>query len=264
MKYKLSIFYLALIVAGFNLNAQTLKDSLFEKREFIIENDTLLYRIMYPENFSEDQEYPVVLFLHGAGERGNDNNTQLALGSSLFTSSENRKKYPSIVVYPQCPKNDYWANLTADRTVKPISFTFKNGGEPNKSLKLTMLLLDELIAKPFTKNNQIYVMGVSMGGMGTYEILYRKPTTFAAAIPICGGGDPETTKKYALNTELWIFHGGNDDVVSPHLSINMVNSILLNGGKPNFTLFGKANHNSWDSTFAEPNLLPWLFTKIKN
>lgn len=264
MKYKLSIFYLALIIAGFNINAQTLKDSLFEKREFIIENDTLLYRIMYPENFSEDKEYPVVLFLHGAGERGNDNNTQLALGSSLFTSSENRTKYPAIIVYPQCPKNDYWANLTADRTVRPISFTFQNGGEPNKSLKLTMQLLDELIAKPFTKKNQIYVMGVSMGGMGTYEILYRKPTTFAAAIPICGGGDPETTKKYALNTELWIFHGGNDDVVSPHLSLNMVNSILLNGGKPNFTLFGKDNHNSWDSTFAEPNLLPWLFTKIKN
>lgn len=263
MNYKLLTFHIFLCIFSFGTKAQTTNDLLFEKKEFIVKSDTLLYRIMYPENFSENNQYPLVLFLHGAGERGNDNNTQLTHGSSLFASPENRLNYPAIVVFPQCPKNDYWANLSADRTVKPISFKFQNGGEPTKSLKLVMLLLDELLTKPYAKKNQIYVMGLSMGGMGTFEILSRRPTTFAAAIPICGGANPNTTKKYALNTELWIFHGAQDDVVNPQLSIEMVSSILAAGGTPNFTLFGKDNHNSWDSTFAEPNLLPWLFTRIK-
>ena len=124
-------------------------------------------------------------------------------------------------------------------------------------------MLDDLLAKPYTNKKQVYVMGLSMGGLGTFEILNRKPTTFAAAVPICGGGNPETTTSYATNTALWVFHGAKDDVVSPQLSIGMVSGILNAGGHPNFTLYSNDNHNSWDSAFAEPQLLPWLFSKIK-
>ena len=102
-----------------------------------------------------------------------------------------------------------------------------------------------------------------MGGMGTFEILYRKPETFAAAFAICGGGNAETVSKYASNTPLWVFHGAKDDLVDPQLSIAMVSADLKAGGKPNFNLYADANHNSWDSAFAEPQLLPWLFSKSK-
>ncbi|MCB0470047.1 MAG: phospholipase, partial [Flavobacteriaceae bacterium] len=105
--------------------------------------------------------------------------------------------------------------------------------------------------------------GLSMGGMGTYEILSRKPDMFAAAFAICGGGNPELTENYATKIPMWIFHGAKDDVVNPQLSIDMVSAILKFGGKPNFTLYADDNHNSWDSAFAEPELLLWLFSKTK-
>ena len=117
--------------------------------------------------------------------------------------------------------------------------------------------------KPFINKQKVYVGGLSMGGMGTFEIVYRKPNLFAAAFSICGAGNPKATKEYAKTTHFWVFHGANDNVVNPRLSVKMVDGILENGGKPNFTLYGKDNHNSWDSAFAEPELLPWLFSKSK-
>lgn len=255
------IFSCCLFLSFFGAISQIAEVSLFEKKQFIKELDTLQYRILYPLNFSEEKVYPLVLFLHGAGERESDNETQLTHGSALFLTNESRTNFPAIVVFPQCPKNDYWANLTADRTTKPITFEFKNGEKPTKSLGLVIGLLDDLLTKSYTNKKKVYVMGLSMGGMGTFEILNRKPTTFAAAIPICGGGSPETTASYATTTALWIFHGAKDDVVSPQLSIGMVSGILNAGGNPNFTLYSNDNHNSWDSAFAEPNLLPWLFSK---
>lgn len=244
-------------------NAQNSEISLFEKKQFIQNNDTLKYRILYPINFSKENQYPVVLFLHGSGERGNDNSSQLIHGSSLFLADDNRAQFPAIVVFPQCPENDYWANVKVDRTTQPISLIFSNGEEPTKSLRLTMSLMDNLLKESYVKKDQLYVMGLSMGGMGTFEILSRKPAMFAAAVPICGGGNPETAVNYATNTALWIFHGAKDDVVNPLLSVQMVTGILKAGGKPSFTLYDKDNHNSWDSAFSEPNLLPWIFSKNK-
>ncbi|HMC01708.1 MAG TPA: hypothetical protein VKN14_11800, partial [Flavobacteriaceae bacterium] len=98
---------------------------------------------------------------------------------------------------------------------------------------------------------------------GTFEILYRKPDMFTAAFAICGAGNPETVKTYANKTELWVFHGAKDDVTNPQFSIDMVSAYLKAGGNPNFTLYADDNHNSWDSAFAEPELLPWLFSKSK-
>ncbi|MDP3358212.1 MAG: prolyl oligopeptidase family serine peptidase [Lutibacter sp.] len=263
MKYKKTFLRLSMFLVFVYANAQNSEISLFEKKQFIQNNDTLNYRILYPINFSKEKQYPAVLFLHGSGERGNDNSSQLIHGSSLFLAADNQAQFPAIILFPQCPENDYWANVTVDRTTQPISLKFSNGDEPTKSLGLTMTLMDILLNEPYVEKNQLYVMGLSMGGMGAFEILARKPAMFAAAIPICGGGNPETAVNYATNTALWIFHGAKDDVVNPLLSIEMVTGILKAGGKPSFTLYDKDNHNSWDSAFAEPQLLPWLFSKNK-
>lgn len=238
-------------------------ENLYSKEYFINQSDTLQYRIMMPKDFDDSKQYPIILFLHGAGERGSDNKAQLVHGSKLFASEENREKFSAIVIFPQCSKNSYWANAKVDRSTKPIRLEFPLNIEPTKPLKLVMQLMDEISSKPYVDKNKIYIGGLSMGGMGTFEMVYRKPRFFAAAISICGAGNPEATKVYAKTTPFWVFHGANDDVVNPLSSVNMVEGILKNGGKPNFTLYAKDNHNSWDSTFAEPELLPWLFSNIK-
>ncbi|MEO6347335.1 MAG: alpha/beta hydrolase-fold protein [Aquaticitalea sp.] len=233
----------------------------FSKEIYVVGNDTLNYRLLMPSNFNKTKNYPVVLFLHGAGERGNDNQTQLTHGAKLFIKY--RDSFPAIVIFPQCPKEDYWANVMIDRSKSPLDITFSKDSPPTKALTLVMELMDDMSQKKYVNIKQIYVGGLSMGGMGTFEILYRRPTMFTAAFAICGAGNPETTKAYAKYTPMWIFHGANDDLVNPQYSVDMVSGILKYGGKPNFTLYSKDNHNSWDSAFAEPQLLPWLFSNTK-
>ncbi|MFC4723340.1 alpha/beta hydrolase-fold protein [Geojedonia litorea] len=262
MKIKLLFTFVLVYSLSYNtLFAQDQK--LYEHKQFVNGKDTLNYRIMLPKKFDNTKKYPVLLFLHGAGERGNDNTIQLVHGSSLFAKRKNRKKFPAIVIFPQCPKDDFWANASVDRSTKPISLNFPLGGEPTKSLKLVMELMESYLNHAYVKKDQIYVGGLSMGGMGTFELLYRKPKMFAAAFSICGAGNPVATEAYAKKTELWVFHGAKDDIVNPQLSIDMVSGVLQAGGTPNFSLYANDNHNSWDSTFAEPELLPWLFSKSK-
>lgn len=256
MVAKKTIFKAFFLLCAFQTFAQY---DLYQKKEFIENLDTLKYRIMYPKDFSADTSYPLVLFLHGAGERGNDNEKQLTHGSSLFTTPENLEGYPAIVIFPQCPTDDYWSNAKVNRKSNPIKFRFRYGRKPTKALSLVLDLLNKMLETPFIKKDQVYVMGLSMGGLGTYELLYRKPQLFAAAIAICGGGKPKASKKYALRVPVWAFHGAKDNVVDPTLSLKMVSKILKYGGHPQFTLYEGANHNSWDSAFAEPNLLAWLF-----
>ena len=259
--YKIGILALLFFFVSNILLAQ--QQELYKEAFFIKKRDTLKYRIMFPKDFSKEKQYPLVLFLHGAGERGNDNQAQLVHGSKLFASEINRDSFPAIVVFPQCPKNDYWANAIVDRTTKPLTLKFPLDIAPTKALELVMEFMDDYTNNSFVKKEQMYVGGLSMGGMGTFEILYRKSDMFAAAFTICGAGNPETTKNYATNTPLWVFHGAKDDVVNPQASINMVSGILKYGGKPNFTLFADDNHNSWDSAFTQPELLSWLFSKSK-
>ena len=261
INFKTEILVLVFFFVSNILLAQ--QQELYEEAFFIQKGDTLKYRIMFPKDFSKEKQYPLVLFLHGAGERGNDNKTQLVHGSKLFASEMNRDSFPAIVIFPQCPKNDYWANATVDRSTKPLTLNFPLNIAPTKSLKLVMEFMDDYTNNSFVKKEQVYVGGLSMGGMGTFEILYRKSNMFAAAFTICGAGNPAATKKYATKTALWVFHGAKDDVVNPQASINMVSGILKYGGKPNFTLFADDNHNSWDSAFAQPELLSWLFSKSK-
>ncbi|WP_373075003.1 prolyl oligopeptidase family serine peptidase [Zeaxanthinibacter enoshimensis] len=260
---KLTLLLLCLLCAA-GIFAQ---NKLYKKAVFRSGPDSLQYRVMYPEGFSTSEDYPVVLFLHGSGERGNDNSKQLTHGSALFSKAENREKFPAIVIFPQCPANDYWAKVEVDRSVQPLDFKYHYEEAPTKPLDLTIQLMDSLLSEPYVKKDQVYVMGLSMGGMGTFEILYRRPEMFAAAIPICGGGDTNAAKEYATKVPLWIFHGARDNVVDPLLSVTMASSILEYGGYPNLTLYSDANHNSWDPAFKEPGLLAWLFSntsKSKN
>ncbi len=238
--------------------------SAYEKRVFADGNgNTLNYRILFPKNYEAGKQYPLLLFLHGAGERGSDNKKQLTHGGKLFLNANNRVLYPAIVVFPQCPAEDYWAHMEEKPRDGKRWREFPNVEEPGTALGLTMQLLEKLIATRQVDTNRIYLMGLSMGGMGTFEILSRMPETFAAAVPICGGGNLELAERYASNTSLWIFHGAKDDVVPPEHSQEMYEKLQVLGADVRYTEFPDANHNSWDPTFAQPGLLEWLFSQRK-
>jgi predicted peptidase len=129
-------------------------------------------------------------------------------------------------------------------------------------MALLLHLTKKIEKEEFVDLGKIYVGGLSMGGMGTYELLRRKPHFFAAAFAICGGDNVANVKKYR-NLPLWIFHGGLDDVVHPQFSYNIYRELKQSEHEPKFTLYPKANHNSWDSAFAEPGLMEWLFNQTK-
>ena len=236
----------------------------FKREQYISEGDTLNYRILFPKEFSEEKEYPLILVLHGAGERGDNNESQLVHGGDLFLKDENREKYPAVVIFPQAPKEDYWAKVEVKRDTMPFQFDFKNEEAPTKSLKLVMKLMDSVVEQSFVNSDRVYVGGLSMGGMGTYELLYKKPEMFAAAFAICGGANPEIAKAYPKGFNIWIFHGEKDDIVPPRFSKRMAREINHNGGNAKLSLYPDDNHNSWDSAFSEPYLLEWLLSHERN
>jgi predicted peptidase len=258
----MSKIFLALIFLFTALNAMSQND-LFEKKEFIRGTDTLRYRIMYPEGYDPAKKYPMILFLHGAGERGKDNEAQLKHGGSLFTNPENRKKFPAIVVAPQCPKIDFWARIGFRQGDSLGGFTFPSEQPIGKALNLVSMLVDSMVAGKNVNTQKVYVGGLSMGGMGTFELLWRKPKTFAAAFPICGGGDSQKVTEYASGFPVWVFHGDADKTVSVSNSRLMVGALKAAGARVKYTEYPGVAHNSWDNAFAEPGLLKWLFEQQK-
>lgn len=261
MKNRKIIFTLLLGSICFWSQAQS--TSGYEPGFYLDHGDTLHYQILWPENFNPDKTYPLVLFLHGAGERGHDNKIQLVHGGQLFEDLQ--KQYPSIVIFPQCPKDDYWSNVNIVRDENgKRQFHFLDGGTPTHAMQEVLDMMDSLVRQPFVKKERVYEGGLSMGGMGSFEIISRRPDMFAAAFAICGGANPATAKRIAHHTPLWIFHGGKDDIVNPEHAKKMAAAIKKLGGEVKFTLYPEANHNSWDSAFAEPNLPTWLFSHTKD
>lgn len=219
----------------------------------------LPYRLLLPESYSPNKEYPLLLFLHGAGERGTDNLSQLVHGSSIFLDPIFRKKYPAIVVFPQCPKNSYWSSVS--RNAQNV-FHFSKKPKRNPTLSLVEGLLKELQSNYRVNKKQIYVGGLSMGGMGTFELVYRNPRKFAAAFSICGGAHPKTARK--IRRPAWrIDHGENDAVVPIIHSNQMVRALRKENASVLCFSYPGVNHDSWNNVFDDPSFLPWLFAQTK-
>lgn len=233
----------------------------YKYANYIHKKDTLNYRVLKPLDFDTNKKYPLVLFLHGFGERGNDNEKQLIHGSKLFAKRENREKHPAFVIFPQAPLNDSWSSRVLKKENKKRLYSFPDDIKPTKSLQLVMQLMDSLVTTKNIDTNRVYITGLSNGGMGTFEILANKPKMFAAAAPICGGGNTKKAAKYAKNTAIWVFHGAKDRTVYPIYSVKMVESLLNEGGNPRFTLYENVYHSSWNNAFAEDDFLDWLFSK---
>ena len=234
--------------------------SLFEKKSFTSKDGQALpYRILFPENYDQSKSYPLVVFLHGAGERGNDNEKQLIHGVKTFLDTAARRKFPCIVIAPQCPAEDYWGSVKVGRSSSPPTFDFNYSYKTTKALDATIELIKQTIKKEAVDKNRVYITGLSMGGMGTLEALYRQPKLFAAAVAVCGGADVEAYGKKQAKIPLWLFHGSKDSVVDVVFSQNLYDKMKQIHAKIKYKEYPGVDHNSWDNAYAEPELLPWLF-----
>lgn len=237
--------------------------TLYQKRWLVQDTDTLPYRVMLPQNYDSSKRYPIVFFLHGGGERGSDNEKQLTHGGSIFIREEVRRDFPAIVIFPQCPLTSYWSNVVRLHDVYgKRRFRFLEESEPTRAMALLQQLVAFALQEYPVQKDAVYAGGLSMGAMGTFELVHRNPNLFRRAFAICGGAHPATAKKLR-KTDWWIFHGLKDDVVDPQFSQTMEAALKKYHANVRLTLYPDANHNSWDSAFAEPDLLPWLFSAKK-
>ncbi|MEL6252106.1 MAG: prolyl oligopeptidase family serine peptidase [Bacteroidota bacterium] len=216
----------------------------------------LLYRFLQPDEMAEGEKYPLIIFLHGAGERGDNNRAQLVHVMKRFVSRDMRSKYPTFIMAPQCPKEKGWANLE-----RGMNLSMKEN--PTDEGRMIMEVLEEILENYPIDPNRVYIGGLSMGGFGTWDLLARHPEKFAAAFPICGGGDVAQAEKY-VGIPIWCFHGADDGVVPAELSRMMIKAIKEKGGNPIYTEFEGTGHDSWNPAFDQnPFVYDWLFSQRK-
>jgi predicted peptidase len=153
--------------------------------------------------------------------------------------------------------------IQTDSATRKLKFIFQYDMPPTKPMQSLMDMVNEFLDKPYIDKHKVYVGGLSMGGMGTFEIIGRMPNIFAAAFAMCGGDNTLNAKKYAKKVPLWVFHGEKDSVVPYTHSESIVAAIKAAGGDPRYTLYMHDDHNCWNDAFAEPDLIPWLFSHSK-
>ena len=229
-------------------------ESLFAAKQFSADNKTLNYRLLTPETASSDNPLPLVLFLHGAGERGDDNVAQLKHGAKEF--AKRQAEHPCFVLVPQCPKEKRWVEV--DWNEASGKGAFKES--PSETMGLVLAVLNELLESGKVDRDRVYVTGLSMGGYGTWYAVGMKESPFVAAAPICGGGDPLWAKRY-ISLPLWAFHGDADTAVSVERSREMISAIREAGGEPKYTEYAGVGHDSWTQTYSSDDFHQWLFSQ---
>jgi len=233
----------------------------FLDRSVTISGATYRYQVYVPADFATKKKWPVILFLHGSGERGSDGLLQTDVGLP-HAIRLNASRFPFVVVIPQCEKEKIWRN--ADMQAQ------------------AMAALEASIKEFHGDRSRIYLSGMSMGGYGTWELAVANPGKFAALAPICSGirgpsdwpelhvglaGDVKITDPYAevarriVKTPVWMFHGDADDSVPVEESRHMAAALKSAGANFKYSEYPGVRHNSWDQAYAEPDLVPWLLAQ---
>jgi predicted peptidase len=198
----------------------------------------LKYLIYLPNNYSEKDKYPLVLFLHGSGERGSDINKVKKHG--LPKLIEEGKQFPFIIISPQCPENKIWNNLTEE----------------------LYLLIKDVTNKYSVDDKKIYCTGLSMGGFGTWALAIAYPDLFAAIAPVCGGAI-SFQAPILKHLPIWAFHGYKDQAVPIAYQQMMVDALINLNANIKFTVYKNYGHNIWDTTYNRQDLYDWLLSNSK-
>ena len=213
------------------------------------------YRVLKPATVEPGKKYPLVLFLHGAGERGSDNELQLMYLPTWLAEAENRREHPCFVVVPQCRTDQKWVEIDwSDKKSLPQ--------KPEMTVDMTAAVaaLDAVMQAEPVDPSRVYLTGISMGGYGSWDLAARMPERFAAVIPICGGGDEATAAK--LKTlPIWCFHGDVDKAVPVERSRTMVEAVKAAGGTVKYTEYEGVGHDSWTPAYRDAATLDWLFAQ---
>ena len=200
---------------------------------------TYPYEIYFPDQYKQEEgkKWPLLLFLHGAGERGSD--LQKVKEQGLPKYLKGKKDFPFVVAYPQCPLRSYW-------TVPGLNAWLK-----------------EILAQLQYDPERVYLTGLSMGGYGTWHWAAAHPEKFAAIIPICGGGEPSQAKKL-VTMPIWAFHGARDNIVPVEETLKMAEAVRSAGGEVKLTIYPDLYHDSWTITYQNPEVYDWLMEHKKN
>lgn len=214
----------------------------------------VLYRFAQPGIVETGKTYPLILFLHGAGERGSDNNAQTKQGVMPILENAAKLAQPVFLIAPQCPKDLWWCP-PAEGLLR-----LTDAGGENPLMDAVLALVERTTEKNPVDRSRIYLTGISMGGFGSWDLLTRAPETFASAIPICGGGDPDKVEKFK-DVPIRIYHGAADETVPPEASRMMADALEKAGGEPALVLYPGGGHNCWTRTYADPEVIEWLLSQ---
>lgn len=246
-----------------DISFQTSRFAPFEKQTFQYEDNTLPYQIMFPGNYDRDLSYPLVIFLHGAGERGSDNEKQMAYGTETFGSYQARQDYPAIVVFPQCPSDVMWSRRNKYNNEQgDLIFEFPVENEPNYAMAMVIGLMNELIASEAVDQDRIFIAGLSMGGIGVFELFYYAPHLPAAGVSMAGGHDSSLVQQYAAGSNFWIFHGADDTVVPVRYSRQMAEALENAGANLSYSEAENRGHE-WNYVLNNPDMIQWLFSQTR-
>jgi predicted peptidase len=228
----------------------------FLDREVTVGGTVYKYQVFVPSDWTSSKKWPVILFLHGAGERGDDGlkQTEVGIGRAIRLD---RSRFPAIVVMPQCRKDVWWVDSAMEN--------------------VAMAALAQAQKEFHGDAQRTYLTGLSMGGYGTWHLAGKYPGRFAALAVICGGilepdlarkQDPkdmtpyiDAAKKVGSHTPVWIFHGGDDPTVPVTESRRMNDALKALGAEVRYTEYPGVGHNSWDQAYAEAELFSWMFSK---
>ncbi len=236
------------------LCAETAEEQTTSETFKTVSGETLCYRMYLPKNIPANTKLPLVLFLHGAGERGSNNISQLKHGVLPLIRYGKVTNDPAILLVPQCPADMQWVNVPWNAP----SHTMPK--QPSQPLKLALALVREKMAALPIDPTRVYVTGISMGGYGTWDAIQREPTLFAAAMPLCGGGDTACAP-ILKNIPIWTFHGDKDGAVPVIRARNMTQAIRACGGNIRYREYAGAGHDVWTRTYADDSVLAWFFAQ---
>ncbi|GAB4146606.1 MAG: hypothetical protein Fur0037_14660 [Planctomycetota bacterium] len=224
-----------------------------------VDGRTFPYRLLEPDRGLEGDpgqgRLPLVVFLHGAGERGTDNERQLTWLPSVLAAAENRRRFPCFLLAVQCSSDMSWVAVPwAERESQPMP------EQPTPAMRAVILAMREILTTRPVDGDRVYLTGLSVGGYGCWDLAMRMPQRFAAIVPVCGGGDARRAERLR-SVPIWIWHGSDDRTVPVEQSRAMVEALGGPGDLVRYTELEGVGHDSWKRAYGPGGALAWMFAQ---